>query len=204
MKVSIILPHYKDIDLTRSIVSKIEDGDIEIITVSDGDGEQDIDGADVQITLKNNCGWGAANNVGSSVAKGKYLLFISNDIDRVPWKELSDYLDNNKDVDMVSPQPHDDKEEFKTSLQAHYCCFMMRRKVWDRVGGFDTQFRYYAVDNDWDKRFKNKGFKSNILDNVKIYHEIAHTFRQIENINEIIANDLKLYELKWKEGVYEN
>src|SRR5882724_9241562 len=65
-----------------------------------------------------NKGFGQGNNIGAKKAKGKYLFFLNPDtiVDAHTLDLLTDYLNKNKDVDIVAPLLYD-KEKKLISLQ---------------------------------------------------------------------------------------
>ncbi|MBK1878413.1 glycosyltransferase [Pelagicoccus mobilis] len=91
MEVSIIIPVYNHLDLTRECLDSLKETtagiDYEVILVDDGSapdikaGLQDLAGERVKlITSPLNQGYAHANNLGALHAKGKYLVLANNDL----------------------------------------------------------------------------------------------------------------------------
>lgn len=49
-------------------------------------------------------------------------------------------------------------------------CFMVRRSIYDNIGGFDEKFFLFGEDVDWCVRIKNSGWKIFCLPKIKIVH----------------------------------
>lgn len=88
MDVSVIIINYNTLDVTRncinSIFSKTEGLAFEVILVdnSSKDGSKDVFVKDSRIKYlysDKNIGFGKANNLGLSIAKGEYVLFLNSD-----------------------------------------------------------------------------------------------------------------------------
>src|SRR5882724_13326649 len=60
-----------------------------------------------------NKGFGQGNNIGSKKAKGKYRFFLNPDtiVDAHTLDLLTDYLNKNKDVDIVAPLLYDKEKK---------------------------------------------------------------------------------------------
>lgn len=113
--VSIILVNFKTPLMTRnavrSIIDKSTDFLFEIIVVDNSDDEKQFE--ELQNNLSNLCvttikapsnlGFGKANNLGASIAKGKYLYFINTDtvLNDNAIYFLKDFLDKNNQVGIV-------------------------------------------------------------------------------------------------------
>ena len=52
-------------------------------------------------------------------------------------------------------------------------CMMIRRDIWDELGGFDEDFFLYAEDIDLCKRAVGKEFKLGIVRDAAIYHDLG-------------------------------
>lgn len=106
MDVSIIIVNYNTKDITKgcveSVYEKTKDITFEVIIVDNAstDGSKDLFEKDPRITYIYNTlnkGFGAANNDGIKVAKGRNILFLNSDTILVnnAIKILSDFLDHN-------------------------------------------------------------------------------------------------------------
>lgn len=49
-------------------------------------------------------------------------------------------------------------------------CLLVRREVYERVGGFDERFFMYAEECDWQRRFANAGWKVAFIPTVEVIH----------------------------------
>ncbi len=113
MDVSIIIVNYKTADLIANAITSIirltKDISYEIIVVDNNSNDncynllKDTFKNDIElsfISLKENKGFGMANNEGVYIAKGRNILFLNPDTLLInnAIKELSNYLDNHNDV----------------------------------------------------------------------------------------------------------
>lgn len=109
MDVSIIIVNYNTLHVTSDCIESIfrntEGLEFEVILVDNAssDGSKDYFAKDRRITyvyMNDNLGFGKANNLGLSYAKGRNILFLNSDtlIVENAVKILSDYLDSHEDV----------------------------------------------------------------------------------------------------------
>ena len=49
-------------------------------------------------------------------------------------------------------------------------CLLVRREVWEQVGGFDERFFFYWEDADWCQRIANRGWELAYLDEARVTH----------------------------------
>ena len=78
---SIVIPHYGDVQLLRSCVEAVEkntaDVDYELIVVDNGTGAPDLPGRVIRNAT--NLGFAAATNQGARAARSEVLVFLNND-----------------------------------------------------------------------------------------------------------------------------
>jgi len=116
MDLSVIIVSFNTVGLLRDCIRGVKDKagnlDLEIIVVDNcsKDGSVEMVRAEfpdvVLIANEKNTGFGAANNQGLNVAKGKYILLLNSDtiVHEGALNKLVDYLDKNADVKIVGPK----------------------------------------------------------------------------------------------------
>lgn len=146
-----------------------------------------------------NYGFGIANNIGAKLAKGKYLLFLNSDtiLREDSISILAEYLDENSQTGAVGPllvdkngidngsyyafKSHSLKKRFfsrkrhnkKVKKNNGFICgaaLMMRREIFNKLGGFDPAFFMYHEEMDLQKRIYDIGFKCDTIDSTSIMH----------------------------------
>ena len=93
MKLSIIIPYYRTIELTKALLRSLEPqltDEVEVIVVDDGCHERELDGFNVRVIhLDENSGTASVpRNVGINESRGEYISFVDAD-DMV----LEDYVE---------------------------------------------------------------------------------------------------------------
>lgn len=58
--------------------------------------------------------------------------------------------------------------------------FVMRREVWEQVGGFDEGFFLWYEDVDLAKRLRDAGFRNLIVGSARVEHAAARSFAQLD------------------------
>jgi N-acetylglucosaminyl-diphospho-decaprenol L-rhamnosyltransferase len=58
-------------------------------------------------------------------------------------------------------------------------CFVLRREVWERVGGFDEGFFLWYEDVDLAKRLRAGGFRNLVVGSARVAHAGARAFAQV-------------------------
>lgn len=152
------------------------------------------------LELPENCGFGAGNNAGAKQATGKYLWLLNSDTVLVDKStvHLVRFLDGHPEVGIVSPylfnnghlQPdfYASFQSFKTLLlrnarpaletKAKYqpvdlvvgAALMIRRTLFEQLGGFDENFFMYLEDDDLCLRAKQAGYSTVLLPSANIIH----------------------------------
>ena len=127
-----------------------------------------------KVILNSNKGFGAANNLGVKIAKTKYVLITSPDVilKKNTIKKL--FIAANKlknDFSILSPVSKfvKNKKPIETKLAYGYS-FLVERKKFKSVGGFDSKFFLYYEDEDLSKRMKKKYGKIYLVPNARVNH----------------------------------
>ena len=188
------------------------------------------------IYSKKNLGFGRANNLAFKQSQGKYLLFLNTDtiLTESTPKILSDYLDQNHDIAVISPRitfkdgsyqlsfgnlPNlavelFDKVKYGLDNKWHSffsnlydrkyskvqevgwvtgACLMMRRDVFEQIGGFDENFFMYFEDKDLCKRVKELGYKVVYYPETTIIHLLGGSSHGIKKSVNKYYRDSQLY-----------
>lgn len=157
MVVSVIIVNYKTqkllLDTINSVFEKTQNIDFEIIVVdnnSDDNSKKTIEekyGNTVQfIGLKENIGFGRANNEGAKYAKGKFLFFLNSDTILInnAIKILADFLEKNEEVGICGGNLYFD------DLSPAHSCMPKRPSVFLE---FSSVFAFIPFKILWGKRF---------------------------------------------------
>ena len=154
---------------------------------------------------QDNKGFPAANNQGAAIAKGEYLCLLNNDtLLTKDWLEhllrcmktdptlaaVGPYTSHSSGCQQVHPQPpyrgEEELQKYAEKFSAEekyvdflvfFCC-LIKRKVWDELGGLDVDFgRGNYEDNLFCYRLLEKGYKMKVAGNAFIHHYAGTTFQ---------------------------
>lgn len=194
----------------------------EVIFVDNGSRSNDANYARVlnmkvnYCTLSSNVGFCVGNNLGSQFALGEWLIFLSNDT----WIE-SDFLSKifnasrQHNAEILVPKVLEYEKNENDSGQIGYiqdllgygisdenrepfwclgCCFVIKKNVWDKCGGFDKDFWSFGEDLDLSWRAQLLGFNTCAVSDARIHHYGGGTFGKAQLINsKQITNPTRRY-----------
>jgi len=211
---SIIIVNYNSVALAKDAILSIKKHlkiSYEIIVIDNSENEEEIESAasafadDTNLRFKHvpNHGYGAANNEGAKMARGKYLLLLNPDtlLTDESLVKMLNFLSAHDEVGAISPLIY--QEDGKT-LQHHFyghflslggitlkkwqgegtnlnkeinnvdmvtgASLMIKKELFDRVGGFDENFFMYVEDDDLCRRLQELGYKNAVYTKAKIIH----------------------------------
>jgi len=177
-----------------------------------------------------NVGWSPANNQGAKIAEGEILIFISNDIEVSPkaFEEVVNLFINHQNIGIVQFNSLSlyDRKTIDSAMNfidifgfaygyaplekpwivsiAEGMAFAIRRNVFFRIGGFDSDYFMEYDDMDLSLRTWLIGYKVVFHPQAIVYHARggtvgAHYFvRKLKNIKNYTRNHiytlLKVYE----------
>lgn len=83
-----------------------------------------------------------------------------------------------------------------------FSCFLIRREVWERIGGFDERMAIYCSDGDFHLRMYQAKINAYCLD-LPFYHEASGTMKNTSNedrdrIQAIADRDRRAFREKWE------
>jgi glycosyltransferase involved in cell wall biosynthesis len=210
--VSIIIPVYNGEKYLAQALESVAAQDyapLEVIVVDDGstDGTAQIaqSRAGVRYTYQANQGSGSARNTGLAAATGDFIAFLDADDLWLPGKlhAQMEYLLEHPDVGFVLANMESFLEPGTTwpagLNQAYYAqrpvaylpsALVCRRRVFDKVGLFDAQFRT-GEDSDWFFRARDAGVPMAVVPHVLIRRRI-HSGNLTQQTRDVSANLLKL------------
>lgn len=165
MDVSIIFVNYKTSglvhDAIRSVKEHSSDFSYEIIVVDNSESEEeynklkDLESADVHlIDAKSNLGFGKANNLGATIAKGNYLFFLNTDtlLMNNAIDELKRFLDCHEDVGIVGSNLYT-----KDEIPNHsFCPWEKNVHNENKMSGFFTLLKKYTTGRRPDYNYTNQ------------------------------------------------
>lgn len=107
-------------------------------------------------------------------------------------------------VGQDKPVMLNDVDEAKLKSRPHpdFSCFMMRRGVWETVGGFDEEYYVYCSDAAYHLRMHQAGIDAVSL-NIPFYHIASGTLKQTDDATrEFICKkadeDRQVFRQRWK------
>ena len=140
-----------------------------------------------------NMGPAFSRNVGANIVKADLIVFIDSDVEinKDAFSNLIELFKSNKNLTSVSGIYCDNKypnilSEYENTYQSYIqhtlskfenppytntSFFVIKKYIFDRLGGFDTQFKLAnQEDIEFGKRLYNSGYKNIFSDKIKIKH----------------------------------
>jgi len=131
-----------------------------------------------------NVGFARANRIGAGRARGEYLLFCNPDvrIEGSMIRAMADALAENPQYGTVSPFLSETVMMDRPDGTLHSrpginigACFMMRRDVYETIGGWDEGFFLWWEDTDLRDRVRDHGLEIGFVHNLVALHIGGHS-----------------------------
>ena len=160
----------------------------------------------IVIKLDSNKGFAEPNNIGTKIAKGEYLLFLNNDTVTTTnfISEMVNVLEKDEKIAicqslLLKPDGNIDSsgdfidkmgivynsktktDEIKEISSARGACMLIRKKIFDKLGGFDEKFFFSFEDVDLGWRSWILGYKVVIVPNSIVYHDAGKTSSKLKS-----------------------
>lgn len=184
MKADLILvSHNSTTDLERFLPSiKEHTEDYNLIIIENGDAlatGKFYGDFGAKVFFSKNNGYGAACNVGAKEGSADIIVFLNSDL-LASENWLVDLLKPFEDpaVAVTGARLFNERgQEYPTPKadMAIGCCFAVRRKVFEELGGFDENFFLFFEEKDFCFRAKKAGYKI-IRSEAKLIHYHPHFF----------------------------
>ena len=154
----------------------------------------------IVIKLDSNKGFAEPNNIGAKIAKGEYLLFLNNDTVTTTnfISEMVKVLEKDEKIAicqslLLKPDGNIDSsgdfidkmgivynsktktDEIREISSARGACMLMRKKIFDKLGGFDEKFFFSFEDVDLSWRSWILGYKAVVVPQSIVYHSAGKT-----------------------------
>ena len=154
--------------------------------------------------------YNAISNLGISEGDSPYIMVANNDlIFKENW--LFNLLKVNYPV--VSPKcPKDIRQkEFKENVTGfevarHFSgwCFMLKRHVWEEIGGLDEDFSFWCADNATVKQLQDKGYTPMLVVDALVEHLGSQTLKTIDDKTkkEMTHDQVKKYNSKYDDNIF--
>ncbi|MDD4996226.1 MAG: glycosyltransferase family 2 protein [Patescibacteria group bacterium] len=133
--------------------------------------------SEIKLLINNkNFGFGAANNQGAKIAQGETLFFLNPDtlIQEDIFNPVVKVFLEDKKLGVVAPQlvlPDGRPQPWASGKDwLSGAALFVRKKVFERLGGFDENFFMYFEDRDFCRRAKKIGYGMKILSEIKVIH----------------------------------
>lgn len=220
MKYSIVIPTYNHCDdllipCIESLKRYTDFHTVELVVVANGctDGTREyfnsLDIPHKKLVWRDEAvGYTKATNLGIAASTGEYIVLLNNDTEILPsginyWLERL-WLPFRDDPRMMLTgtlklSDHDINREFIV-----FCCAMLRRTVFDRLGLLDEVFSPgYGEDIDYAMRIEEAGLKWTCVDETEfingqnigtfpIWHKNNKTFGEIKEYGDIVGRNRQI------------
>jgi len=197
MKLSVIIANFNGEKWLKSCLQSVlkEKGKwLEVIVIDDGSSDNSVSllkkilekNKRVKlIELKENKGPAKARNLGVKKSKGKYLLFLDVDteVKKGALKKLVKRLESDRKIGAVQAKldtcghflswwglPYEINRPQKIIFGGRTAGLIVRRKVFEQIGGFDEDYVIYGEDTDLCWRIWLAGFRVEYEDKAVIKH----------------------------------
>lgn len=154
--------------------------------------------------------YNAVANLGISDGDSPYVMVANNDL---IFKE--DWLFNLLKVNhpVVSPKCPKDlrQKEFKENtigyeVARHFSgwCFMIKRHVWEEIGGLDEDFKFWCADNSTVKQLQEKGYTPMLVVDSLVEHLGSQTLKTLQEKEkkEFTHEQVSKYNKKYNDNIF--
>jgi N-acetylglucosaminyl-diphospho-decaprenol L-rhamnosyltransferase len=227
MDISIVIPVFNQLHFTKICIESLQatllrDGEIIVIDngSSDGTAEYLLGFSNIRIiTNGGNLGCAVAWNQGVKASNGSWIAILNNDIIlSTNWLDgLLDFA-REKNVDIVSPAFREGEYNYNIAaysreyVQRMYSvarmgiaqgiCFVVRRRVFDKIGLFDENFKIgQSEDTDFFRRARIAVFTLGTTGRSFIHHFGSITqdsIRKKGNVKSYKAENRSYFRRKWR------
>lgn len=211
---SVIIPQYGRHKMTHRLISQIrrfESPEIELIIVDDGSPDDDVSSFrpdwNVRYYQQMHRGVTAAWNAGAKLAASDVLVFLNNDV--VVCEQFIHRLIEplkHARVAMTGPRlrtetlaPKNLSPHSPRSLLEGWC-FAVLRDTFERLEGFDEQFRMYFSDTDFQWRLVALEEEAALIDvpQLPLQHQGHASTRTHPARHQLHREDCQRFVEKWK------
>ena len=149
-------------------------------------------------------------NFGARKGAGKYIMCCNNDLVFTPnW--LINLL--KEDYPIVSPiSPRDIRQRKITLNEKGYICgrnlsgwaFMIKRSLWEQIGGFDEDFDFWFADNSLIGQLKNINIPPMLVVSSIVNHLGSVTLNRLPPVQKqnLMWAKLELYNKKYNDNLF--
>lgn len=81
-------------------------------------------------------------------------------------------------------------------------CFVIKRSVWEQIGGFDEDFSFWCADNSLMEQLLAIGIKPMVLKNSIVKHLGSKTLVTMENREELTRDQVKKFNKKYNKNLF--
>lgn len=226
-KVTIVIPLYNQLHYTRICLESLEahgaaGAEILLIDNHSTDGTADylatVQGVEV-LSNQENLGCAGAWNQGVRHCDSEWVVILNNDVVVSPgWLEgMLSFADEHR-VDVVTPAIREGEYnyeivpyardfvarmgEVRRMGVANGICFMVHRRVFERIGGFDENFRIGQFeDTDFFRRAVLAGFRLGTTGRSFLHHfgsVTQNALRQKKGVRPYEAENRAYFRRKWR------
>ncbi|ULA62713.1 MAG: hypothetical protein LZF86_50093 [Nitrospira sp.] len=150
-----------------------------------------------------NIGFGRAHNRSAAQCQGAYLLILNPDLEFGPglFAELLRYLENHPEQALAGPrilegaarQPFPPRHFYpgegmialepglrgRSIAWLNGCCLMIRREVFEQLGGFDADYFLYQDETDLCFRARQAGYQIGYTETASVQHLHRQSQREL-------------------------
>lgn len=181
------------------------------------------------ILNERNLGFAAGNNVGLAAATGEYLVILNNDtVVTSGWvRTMINHFRREPALGLLGPVTNNIGNEAKVEIAyasleemprraadltlaqggvrlplrtAAFFCVMLRRAVFDQVGGLSEDYGLgFFEDDDYCRRAEAAGWRIACAEDVFVHHELSASFNQLsaDERHTLFRRNLAVYERRW-------
>lgn len=146
-------------------------------------------------------------NIGMEWCNSDNIVISNNDVIFQPgWAE--ELLKANYPI--VSPVCPNDARQFnldgneigdRTGRHLTGWCFMIRRSLWEEIGGFDEDFPFWCADNSLMEQLIKIGTLPMVVPSAKVIHLMSRTFKLSDNKQELTHDQVVKFNHKYKKSL---
>ena len=190
--------------MTQNCIDSINDNRCKIIVIEQTD---TIYKNCKTIHIKEKFNYNKFANKGALITDNEWLLIANNDL--IFYKGWLDKL-LSADYPIVSPKEPKDKRQidlisgnhkgYETGRHLSGWCFMIRRDLYEHIGGFNEEFIFWCADDILIEQLKKVKIPPMLVTDAIVRHLGSSTLNKMENKDELTKKQLQKFKNKYGKG----